>query len=143
MRSKLTMKTLERLSTVFVVNFEHVSHLFLLFLLLTLNRHMFTGFHSISLRTLKNTAAITDRYTIILVKLQLIKLWSKVAIPKTIFFPRRLLYSITGTSFFQSSFPFFTKVVAVIHSSIDTVFFRRALAAMTFVYTLYLTDISI
>ena len=36
--SKLTMKTPERRSTVFIVNFEHISHLFLVFLLLTLNK---------------------------------------------------------------------------------------------------------
>ena len=40
--SKLTMKTLERrqrcCSGVFIVNFEHISHLFLLFLLVTLNK---------------------------------------------------------------------------------------------------------
>ena len=33
--SKLTMKTPELHSTVFVVDFEHISHLFLVFLLLT------------------------------------------------------------------------------------------------------------
>ena len=39
--SKLTIKTLERRhwrrSSVFIVNFEHISHLVLMFLLLTLN----------------------------------------------------------------------------------------------------------
>ena len=41
-RSKLTIKIPERRkccrSSVFNVNFEHISHLFLVFLLLTLNR---------------------------------------------------------------------------------------------------------
>ena len=40
--SKLTMKTPERLhwrrSSVFIINFEHISHLALVFLLLTLSR---------------------------------------------------------------------------------------------------------
>ena len=40
--SKLTIKTPERrpwrLSCVFIVNFEHIAHLFLVFLLLTLNK---------------------------------------------------------------------------------------------------------
>ena len=40
--SKLTIKTPERCqwrrSGVFIVNFEHISHLFLVFLLLTLNK---------------------------------------------------------------------------------------------------------
>ena len=43
--SKLTIETPERpqsrRSGVFIVNFEHISHLFLVFLLLTLNRKMF------------------------------------------------------------------------------------------------------
>ena len=36
--SALTIKTPERLSTVFIVNFGHISHLFLVFLLFTLNK---------------------------------------------------------------------------------------------------------
>ena len=36
--SKLTIKTPERRSGVFIVNFEHISHFFLLFLLLTLSK---------------------------------------------------------------------------------------------------------
>ena len=40
----LTMKTLgRRRSGVFIVNFEHISHLFLAFLLLTLNKQMLAG----------------------------------------------------------------------------------------------------
>ena len=46
--------------------------------------------------------------------------------------------------FFQSTgFLYFTNVVAAIHFSMDTVFFRRAFAAMNSVYSMYLTDISI
>ena len=45
--SKLTIKTPERChwrrSGVFIVNFEHISHLFLVFLLLTLSRLMSAG----------------------------------------------------------------------------------------------------
>ena len=42
--------------------------------------------------------------------------------------------------FFQGSvFLYFTKVAAVVHSSIDTVFFRGALAVIYCVYAMYLT----
>ena len=42
--SKLVVKTLERRrSGVFTVNFEHISHFFLVFLLLTLNKQMLAG----------------------------------------------------------------------------------------------------
>ena len=37
------METLRRRSGVFIVNFEHISHLFLVFLLLTLNKLMLYG----------------------------------------------------------------------------------------------------
>ena len=47
--SKLTIKTPERRhwggSGVFTVNFEHISHLFLEYLLLTLNKQVLTGKH--------------------------------------------------------------------------------------------------
>ena len=36
--SKLTINAPERLSTIFIVNFGHISHLFLAFLLLTSNK---------------------------------------------------------------------------------------------------------
>ena len=39
--SKLTIKTL--VFGVYIVNFEHISHLFLVFLLLTLNTQMLAG----------------------------------------------------------------------------------------------------
>ena len=45
---KLTIKTPERhqrrRSGVFIVNFENISHFFLVFLLLTLNKQMLDGF---------------------------------------------------------------------------------------------------
>ena len=45
--SKLTIKTPERRhwrrSGAFIVNFEHISHLFLAFLFLTLNKQIFPG----------------------------------------------------------------------------------------------------
>ena len=40
---KINNKGTERLSTVFIVNFGRISHLFLLFLLMTLNKYRFTG----------------------------------------------------------------------------------------------------
>ena len=46
--SKLTIKTPERRlasSGVFIVNFEHISHLVLVFLLLTLNMQLPAGFN--------------------------------------------------------------------------------------------------
>ena len=46
--SKLTMKTPEeshwRRSGIFIVDFEQISHIFLVFLLLTLNMLLLTGF---------------------------------------------------------------------------------------------------
>ena len=46
-KAKLTIKTPERrhscLSSIFIVNFEHISHLFPIFLLLTLNKGMLAG----------------------------------------------------------------------------------------------------
>ena len=51
MYSKLTIKTSERrqwrLSVVFIVNFEHISHLVLVLLLLTLSRKMPAGILSL------------------------------------------------------------------------------------------------
>ena len=41
--SKLAIKTPERRSGVFIVNFEHISHLVLVFLLLTLNMQLPAG----------------------------------------------------------------------------------------------------
>ena len=38
---------------------------------------------------------------------------------------------------------FFVSLVAAIHSSMDTMFFKTALAAMNCLPTMYLTDISI
>ena len=57
-------------------------------------------------------------------------------------FPCRLLRLVSGNSFFQAAaFLCFTRVAAAIHSSMDTVFFRTALAVITCVYTTYLTRI--
>ena len=46
--SKLTIKRPERRrrSGLFIVNFEHISHLFLVFLLLTLKKQMLAGKHT-------------------------------------------------------------------------------------------------
>ena len=50
--SKLTIKTPERRhwrsSDVFIVNFEHITHLVLVFLLLTLSRYMPAGKHCVN-----------------------------------------------------------------------------------------------
>ena len=51
--SKLTTKTPERFSTVFIVYSEHILHLFLVLLLFTLNMQMFAGPHPINSETLK------------------------------------------------------------------------------------------
>ena len=48
------------------------------------------------------------------------------------------------TVFFQSTvFLYFMKIVATIQSSMDTVFFKRVLAAKNCAYEIYLTDVSI
>ena len=39
--SKLKIKSIERRSDVFIVNFDHISHLFLVFLLLARDKQMF------------------------------------------------------------------------------------------------------
>ena len=71
--SKLRIKTPERRSSFLIVNFEHISHFFLVFVL-TLNKYVFAGSHPINLKTLKLlTAEIINRCTRILVKWQLIK----------------------------------------------------------------------
>ena len=41
--SKLTIKTVERRSGVFIATFEHILHLFLVLLLFSMNREMFVG----------------------------------------------------------------------------------------------------
>ena len=57
--SKLTVKTPERRqrrrSGVFIVNFENILHLFLVFLLLTLNKKMLAGSDFVLLKTSKKT----------------------------------------------------------------------------------------
>ena len=42
---KLTIKTTERLLTAFIFNFGHIPHLFLVFLLMSLNKYMLAGAH--------------------------------------------------------------------------------------------------
>ena len=72
---ELTIKKPERRPAFFILNFEHNrSHHFLVFLLLILNKWVFTEAHPINLNTLKLlTAAIINKCTKILVKWQLIK----------------------------------------------------------------------
>ena len=69
--------------------------------------------------------------------------------PFKLFVPKKAFFSLSFTmfnrreQFFQSGvFLYFTKVL-VIHSSMDTVFFRKLLAAFNCAYAIYLTDISI
>ena len=70
---KSTIKTPEWRFTVFVVYFEHISYLFRVFLLLTLNKLVFAVSLAINLKTLKLlTAASINRCAKILVKWQLI-----------------------------------------------------------------------
>ena len=71
------------------------------------------------------------------------RLRSNVAAPKKFFFPCRLLRLVTRNSFLYGTvFLYFTKVAVAIHSSMDGYgVFRRALAAMNCVYTMYVTDI--
>ena len=72
--SKLTIKIPEWRSTVFIVSFEHISHLFQVFLLLTLNKLVFTGSYPINLKTLKLlTAATINSCAKVLVEWQFIK----------------------------------------------------------------------
>ena len=67
------------------------------------------------------------------------RLWSKVEwLLLRKHFPCRLLYLISRNSFFQSTeFLYFTKVLAANHSSMDTVFFRRAIANINCIYTMH------
>ena len=71
--------------------------------------------------------------------------YKKECDPKYLFLkkvPFRLLRLVEGNSFFQGKvFFYFTKVGATIYSSMDTVFFRRTLAAMNCVYAIYLTGL--
>ena len=63
--SELTIKTPERCPT----NSENILHLFLVFLLLTVNKKIFAGYHPISLKALKSlTAAIINKYPKVLVQ---------------------------------------------------------------------------
>ena len=57
--SKLIIQTPEWRFTVFVVDFEHILYLFLVFLLLTLNKLVFAGSHPTNLQTLKLFTAAT------------------------------------------------------------------------------------
>ena len=66
---KVNYKDTRTRSGVFIVNFEHISHLFLVLLLLPLNKQMFAGSYPVDSKTLKLfTTAIIDRCTEILVK---------------------------------------------------------------------------
>ena len=114
--SKLPIKTLKGRSTISNVDVEHISHLLLLFLMLTLSKQMFAGTHPINLKTLKLFwQSLTD------VQISQWNNYSKLVIPKKHFF--FILCLTTGNSLFQSTvFRYFTKVVAAIHFSMYTGF---------------------
>ena len=71
------------------------------------------------------------------------RLWSKVVVPSKIFFPCRLLFLMAGNSFFRN-------IVSLLHeSNYSHLFlngecnFRRIVAAVNCLYTMYLANISI
>ena len=67
------------------------------------------------------------------------RLLSKVVVPKIKFSLEVAVFSRREQVFFQSTvFLYFMKVVAIIHSSMDTVHLEEHLNC---VYTMYLTDI--
>ena len=67
--SKLTIKTPERgqwcRSDVFIVNFEHITHLFLEFLLLTMDKKCFLGFQKDKNLLKENEVTRTTCYTLL------------------------------------------------------------------------------
>ena len=67
------------------------------------------------------------------------RLWSKVSPNKTFFpFPPLVtVFNLREGSFSETVFLYFTKIVATIHFSVETVFLRRALGAINCVYTMY------
>ena len=134
--SKLPLKTLKQRSTISNVDVEHISHLLLLFLMLTLSKQMFAGTHPINLKTLKLFwQSLTD------VQIFQWNNYSKLVIPKKHFF-LCTVYLTTGNSLFQSTvFRYFTKIVAAIHSSTYTGFIIEC--RFINVYTMYLINNSI
>ena len=133
--SKLPLKTLKQRSTISNVDVEHISHLLLLFLMLTLSKQMFAGTHPINLKTLKLFwQSLTD------VQISQWNNYSKLVAPKKHFF--FILCLTTGNSLFQSTvFRYFTKIVAAIHSSVYTGFIIEC--RFINVYTMYLINNSI
>ena len=131
----MTIKTPERLCTVFVFNFGHISHLFLVFLplpwtskcLLGLTLSIYKRWNNILLKLLteiKNLSEIAAHKK---------RQWSKVAVPKKIFSSCRVLLLIERNSFCQSTaFLCFAKVTAANHTSMDTAYcyFKGTLVAM-------------
>ena len=70
------------------------------------------------------------------------RVWSKVVVPEKLFSLVGYCVESQGSNFFQGTvFLYLMKVAAAIHFSMDTVFFRTALAAINCVYTMYLTGI--
>ena len=118
--SKLTLKTQEWRSTVFIVNFEDIFTPFSSVSIVDFKQVIVCWVPSNQFRNVKITYC-----TKALVKWQLIKkgLWSEVVVPKKNIFFCSLLCLIVGNSFFQSTvFCYFTKVDLAIHHSMDAVF---------------------
>ena len=108
---------------------------------------MFAWSHPINLKTLKLlTAAIINKCTKILVKGQLIKkdCDSKYLLPRDIFSLQFTVFNRREVFFSEHSVSLFRKSSCG-HPVINgyCIYFKRAFAAMNYVYTIYLTDISI
>ena len=72
------------------------------------------------------------------------RLWSKEVVPKKNHFFSQVRVFNGREQFSSENIVLISqKVVVAIHSSMDTLFFRKALAAMNCVYTIHLTDVSI
>ena len=136
--SKLPIKTLKGRSTISNVDVEHISHLLLLFLMLTLSKQMFAGTHPINLKTLKLFwQSLTD------VQISQWNNYSKLVIPKNHCF----LYTVFNHR--EQSFP--EHSVSLFHESrcgnpllnVYRIYFGRPLAAMNYVHTMYLINTSI
>ena len=147
--SKLTVKISERLSILLLVNFGYI--LYLLYLLYPSSVSA-VGFEQVNVFWVSSYRFVNVKITcfcnywhmyqnlneIVTDKKRLL---SKVVVPNHFFLVGYCVYSQRTVYFSDTVFPYFAKIFAVIHSSMDMVLFRRALAAMNCVYTMYLTYI--
>ena len=129
--NELTIKTTERLFTVFIFNFGHIPHHFLVFLLMSLNKYMLAGAHLSTYKRWNNILLqlLTDVQK---------SVWNRSSKEKTViqsscswkhFFLVGYCVSSQRTVFFQSTV-FLCFFSYGHHSLKNTMFFRRALAAM-------------